>query len=153
MDTLMAVRRRTGSFSEDWIVAHSHCGSLIFPSICSCLYTYKTGKGFCWLHTVTSSTHWGGLQPSVKRSGQESTPPSLRLWSSARKQWIAPSGLGERYCPKQRSSSIWGVKWSMRWTVSLAQHQQWFGHCTGLSWWRANWARRQSSWFTSPSLF
>ena len=58
---------------------------------------------FCWLHrTVTFSTHWGGLQPSVKRSGWESVPPSLRPWFSARNGGLAPSGLGVSLLPQVR---------------------------------------------------
>ena len=64
---------------------------------------------FCWLHqTATFSAHWGGLQPSVKQSGWESVPSSLRLWFSAGKRWIAPSGLGVSLCPKRGSLSISG---------------------------------------------
>ncbi len=40
---------------------------------------------FCWLQqTTTFSTHRAGSHSSVKRSGRESAPPSLRPW------WPAP---------------------------------------------------------------
>lgn len=40
----------------------------------------------CWLHwKVTSTLHWGGLQPGAKRMGWELAPPYLRSWFSARR--------------------------------------------------------------------
>ncbi len=85
----------------------------------------------CWLHqTVTSSTHWGGLQTSVKWLGRKSAPLRLRPWFSAGKWWTAPFGLGVSYCLKRRSSGISGsclqmrAKWSVRSTGGLVRWQQ-----------------------------
>lgn len=50
-----------------------------------------------------STCDWNIL--SMKRLGWRSAPPSLK-WCSARKQWIAHSGLGTSWCPKCSSSSI-----------------------------------------------
>ena len=74
-----------------------------------------SGSGHCflqrmwfrWLHqSGTSSCYWSGLQTSVKQPGWESGPPNLRPWFSPGKRWSALSGLGKRFSPKQRSSSI-----------------------------------------------
>lgn len=49
---------------------------------------------FCWLHqAMTSSSHWSGLQPSVKWQEWESAPLKVRPWFSAQKGWNALSRL------------------------------------------------------------
>jgi len=114
---------------------------------------------FCWLQqTVTPNTHWGSLQPSVKRLEWESAQ-NLRPWFSAGKRCCAPSGLGVSCCLKRRSSSNSGscsrvrAKWSGRWTNGLVRLLQSCGRCTGPLWWRGSWAERRSARFTGSSTF
>lgn len=94
-----------------------------FLQLCLCAAGLKEGSGFapselclcflqtmwfCWFpETMTFHTHWGGLQPRVKRPGWESATPSLRTWFFSLKQQIAPSKLRVCCCPKARCLDIW----------------------------------------------
>jgi len=77
-----------------------------------------------WIcQTVTSSMHWGGLQPSMKRSGWESAPPSLRPWFSAGKKVECSLRVGSKLLPKAKEFKFFGVLFKsegkMKWELDI----------------------------------
>lgn len=65
-------------------------------------------------------------QYTAKFEVAEMLPQSLRPWFSARRWWIAPSGLGESCFPKQiwfENLRVLLRKWSFSRTGSLVHHQ------------------------------